>query len=85
MGGGVQVTLSDLASIMFRASQCEVGLLLRVSDPERAKRAFARAREEHNEGSVGALPPVKFRILMGHPEGNLAVGPAGAKWKEPSE
>ena len=67
---------------MLRAAQAEHGLLLRVSDPERAMRAFARAREEHEsaegtegegEGFAPMLPPVRFQVLEGHPEGNLAV------------
>jgi hypothetical protein len=33
-------------------------------------RAFARAREESPEAE---LPPVRFRELRGHPEGNLVV------------
>ena len=66
------MTLSDLVQIMFRASQAEHGLLLRVSDPGRAMRAFARARESELEAE---LPPVKFRELAGHPEGNLVIMP----------
>ena len=75
------MTLSDLIRIMFRASQAEYGLLLRVSDPKRALQAFARAREDaasNPEASPdAALPPVQFRELIGHPEGNLAIGPPG--------
>ena len=63
------MTLSDLVEIMFRTSQQRRGLLLRVSDPARAMRAFARAREEE----LAELPPVRFRELSGHPEGNLAI------------
>ena len=64
------MTLTDLVNIMFRASQAEHGLLLRVSDAPRAMRAFARAREEHPDAE---LPPVRFRELQGHPEGNLVI------------
>jgi len=64
------MTLNDLVGIMFRASQAQHGFLLRVSDPARAMRAFARAREESPEAE---LPPVRFRELRGHPEGNLVV------------
>ena len=76
------MTLDDLVRLMFRASQSPHGLLLRVSDPGRALRAFARAKE-HALASPTApdnaeLPPVVFRELSGHPEGNLAVGPPGA-------
>lgn len=55
---------------MFRASQAEHGLLIRTSDPSRAMQAFARAREEHPDAE---LPPVRFRELSGHPEGNLVI------------
>ena len=71
------MTLTDLLNIMFRASQAEVGLLLRVSDPSRARDAFARAKEAFPDAE---LPPVKFRSLRGHPEGNLIVGPSAANW-----
>ena len=64
------MTLTDLTNILFRASQAEYGLLLRVSDPPRAMRAFARAREAHPEVE---LPPVSLRELAGHPEGNLVL------------
>jgi len=69
------MTLQDLVRIMFRASQAEHGLLLRVSDPGRAMRAFARAREAETEAE---LPPLRFRELEGHPEGNLVIMPAAA-------
>ena len=64
------MTLSDLVAILFRASQADTGLLLRTSDPERAKLAFARAREEEHEADIA---PLRFRTLQGHPEGNLAI------------
>ena len=64
------MTPSDLVSIMFRASQAHLGLLLRVSDVERAKAAFARAREGAFEVE---LPPLRFQEKQGHPEGNLAI------------
>jgi len=64
------MTLTDLINIMFRASQAEHGLLLRVSDPKRAMGAFFRAREAHPDAE---LPPVRFRELLGHPEGNLVI------------
>ena len=74
------MTLDDLIRIMFRAAQAEHGLLLRVSDPARALRAFARARDEHannpNIADDARLPPVRFRELSGHPEGNLVILPA---------
>lgn len=64
------MTPRDLIHIMFRASQATQGLLLKVSDPARAMKAFARAREEHPDAE---LPPVRFRVLEGHPEGNLVI------------
>ena len=65
------MTPNDLISIMFRASQAEHGILLRVSDPQRAMEAFARARENAHPDTE--LPPVRFRELQGHPEGNLVI------------
>ena len=84
------MTQNDLISLMFRASQMEVGVLLRVSDVGRALRAFARAREAASASEAGeavALPPVRFRALEGHPEGNLVIlsGRAGAGAKPPQE
>jgi hypothetical protein len=75
------MTPTDLVNIMFRASQAQHGLLLRVSHPGRAMQAFARAREDHPDAE---LPPVRFRELAGHPEGNLVIlrgarGAAGAQ------
>jgi hypothetical protein len=64
------VTPTDLINIMFRASQAQHGLLLRVSHPSRAMQAFARAREDHPDAE---LPPVRFRELQGHTEGNLVI------------
>jgi len=64
---------------MFRASQAEHGLLLRVSDPARAMRAFARAKESEYEAE---LPPVKFRELQNHPEGNLVIMPVTGQSSE---
>ena len=65
------MTPNDLINIMFRASQAEHGLLLRVTDPQRAMQAFARAREDAHPDTE--LPPVRFRELQGHPEGNLVI------------
>ena len=73
------MTPTDLVSIMFRASQMHRGLLLRVSDVERARRAFARAKEDAGEVE---LPPLKFRELQGHPEGNLVILKAGERDKD---
>lgn len=70
------MTQDDLIGLMFRASQAEVGILLSVSDVGRALRAFARAREAASAGEAEehvALPPVRFRALEGHPEGNLVI------------
>jgi len=68
------MTQNDLISLMFRASQMEVGVLLRVSDVGRALRAFARARESASMGDeLVALPPVRFKELVGQPEGNLVI------------
>lgn len=70
------MTLQDLVGIILRAAGQEHGLLLRVSDPERAKRAFARAKEDHvssDETGEAMLPPVRFKEISGHPEGNLVI------------
>lgn len=64
------MTLADLVQVLFRASQAKHGLLLRVSDPARAKAAFARAKEAAADAE---LPPVRLRELQGHPEGNLVI------------
>lgn len=63
------MTLSDLGFILIRASASHVGLLLRVSDPRRAREAFARAREEALERGE-SLPNVEVSERE-HPEGNL--------------
>lgn len=71
------MTPTDLVNILFRASQAKVGLLLRTSDPKRAMAAFVRARESNHDVE---LPPVTFRELQGHPEGNLVLlSSSGAK------
>ena len=68
------MTQSDLVQLLFRASQAEFGVLLRVSDPRRAIAAFARARESHPDAE---LPPTSLRALAEHPEGNLVILSAG--------
>lgn len=79
------MTPADLVRIMFRASQSDVGLLLRVSDARRAVDAFARAREEAASGEAPVeLPPVSFRILDGHPEGNLVILRSGVSLAPPA-
>ena len=64
------MTQSDLIQLLFRASQATYGVLLRVSDPRRARDALARARESHPDAE---LPPTTLRELRGHPEGNLVI------------
>ena len=64
------MTQTDLVALLFRASQAEFGILLRVSDPGRAIAAFARARESHPDAE---LPPTALRALASHPEGNLVI------------
>ena len=64
------MTQTDLIALLFRASQAEFGILLRVSDPRRAIAAFARARESHPDAE---LPPTALRALAEHTEGNLVI------------
>ena len=56
--------------MLIRGAASAHGLLLRTSDPERAKRAFANVIA----GDFGETPRVRLRIVD-HPEGNLAIEP----------
>ena len=63
--------LRDPLAILYLASQQEIGLRLRVSDPDVARAAFMKARREAADFELTNL---RFKTLRGDPSGaNFAI------------
>ncbi len=71
------MTLNDLSLILFRASTAKYGLLVEVSNVDKALHRFAAAREE-SEARGESIAPLEFRAVS-NPEGNLQIIRRGAR------